>query len=481
MIRTSKGFAPIWLCLVLCLAVSCGRSRDLRNDLALPDWQPEIARTPDRWLQETPIRLLRDYVRIDTRNPPGRERPGAEFLKSYLDCEGIPSELICPERDRCNLYSRIAGRSPGRAVLLLNHIDVVAVAPALWTKPPFGGTIERSYLYGRGSYDMKSIGISQLLAFVDLAHSGIVPSRDVIFLAECGEEFGGTDGVAWIYEHRPALLAGVDFVLNEGGYEEAVAGYPRYFGIEVAQGGMAYAILGSDDASVLKPEKAFESLGLYVPPDPALKAYFDAISEFRPPFFANAFRHTELLKLPEVRTWIPFQNLSLVTGGISQQPPFSATLLPEYTYGNKWGTVVVVSVPLGIDPRSFFDRVLEQFRRRGARVNFAYCGPSAAPSPYPTADTEAIQRVLQAVSPAVPVIPIVNAFSSTTSVEFRKRGIPAYGFTPFQIDPLDAARRHGNDERIFLPFFTRGVSVMREVLFEVAQGVTEKKSGERAD
>ena len=77
---------------------------------------------------------------------------------------------------------------------------------------------------------------------------------------------------------------------------------------------------------------------------------------------------------------------------------------------------------------------------------------------------------MEAVSPGVPVIPIVNSFSETTSLEFRKRGIPAYGFTPFQIDPLDAARRHGNDERVFLPFFTRGIRVMREVLFEAATG-----------
>jgi acetylornithine deacetylase/succinyl-diaminopimelate desuccinylase-like protein len=63
---------------------------------------------------------------------------------------------------------------------------------------------------------------------------------------------------------------------------------------------------------------------------------------------------------------------------------------------------------------------------------------------------------------------MVNSFAGTTSIEFRKRGIPAYGFTPFMIDPMDAARRHGNDERIFLPFYTRGLLTMREVLYEMA-------------
>ncbi|MGH9443639.1 MAG: M20/M25/M40 family metallo-hydrolase [Thermoanaerobaculia bacterium] len=464
------------LALLAVMAVSCRRGRPAERSLELPDWQPEMARTPARWLEEEPIRLLRDYVRIDTRNPPGRERPGAEFLKRYLDCEGIPSELICPDRDRCNLYSRLPGRSRNKAILLLNHIDVVPVADSLWTKPPFGGTIEKSYLYGRGSYDMKSIAISQLLAYVDLFHSGLLPDRDVVFLAECGEELGGTDGVPWIYEHRPDVLAGVDLVLNEGGYEEVVAGVPRYIGIEVGQGGMAYAILGSDDPAVLRPEETFRSLDLFVPPAPALAQFFDAISEFRPPFFANAFRHPELLKLPEVRKWIPYQNLSLVTGGIWRQPPFEGRLLPEFSGGYQWGAVAMVSLPLGVDPKPYFTPLLERLESRGAHVIFSLCGPPGTASPFPTADTNAIRRVLQAVAPGVPVIPLVNSFSGTTSLEFRKRGVPAYGFTPFQIDPFDAARRHGNDERIFLPFYTRGVGTMREVLFEVSGALTENRA-----
>ena len=477
--RFSKIFACVPVAVLSLLAGSCGKVESPAQSLNLPEWQPEIARTPARWLEEESIRLLRDYVRVDTRNPPGRERPGAEFLKALLDCEGIPSELICPEKDRCNLYSRIRGRSPGRAILLLNHIDVVPVASSLWTKPAFGGTIEKSYLYGRGSYDMKSIAISQILAYRELFRSGLVPGRDVIFLAECGEELGGTDGVSWIYDHRPDVLAGVELVLNEGGYEEVVAGTPRYVGVEVAQGGMAFAILGADDPATLKPEQTFESLGLYVPPAPALRMYFDAVSEFRPPFFANAFRHPELLKLPEVSKWIPYQNLSLVTGGAWQQPPFDTKLLPEFSGGHPWGGVAMVSLPIGVDPKPYFDRLLERVRRRGARVSFSLCGPPGIASPYPTPDTEAIRRVLEAASPGLPMIPLVNSFSGTTSVEFRKRGIPAYGFTPFQIDPLDAARRHGNDERIFLPFYTRGLSVMREVLFEESRSLTENRPDQK--
>jgi len=435
----------------------------------LPEWQTEIARRPERWLQDPDVRLLRDYVRIPTVDPPGNERPGAEFLKAYLDCEGIPSELICPEKDRCNLYARIRGKNPGRGLLLLNHIDVVPVVRAEWTRDPFGGEIHQSYLYGRGSYDMKSIGIAQMVAFADLARSRVVPDRDVVLLAECGEEFRWEDGVRWIFAHRPDVLEGIDCVLNEGGLTEIVAGIPRYWGIEIAQGGQAFAIVSSDSADALKAPERFRPLGMYVAPEPAVQEYFNEVAEFRAPFFAHAFRHPELLKDPEVRKWIPFQNLSLVTGGALFSGPFGAERLPGYDSTGKFDAAIMVSLPVGMDAGPILERLLAETLRPGVRVISRQRGPATSASEFDHPDVRAIRRVIAATNPGVPVIPVVNAFSETTSAEFRARGIRAYGFTPFQIDPVDASRRHGKEERMFLPFFTRGMVMMREVLWELTQ------------
>jgi acetylornithine deacetylase/succinyl-diaminopimelate desuccinylase-like protein len=434
----------------------------------VPEWQPEIARTSERWLQDPDIRLLRDYVRIPTVDPPGNERPGAELLKSYLDCEGVPSELICPEPDRCNLYARIKGKDSRRMLLLLNHIDVVPVYRPEWKEDPFGGAIKQSYLYGRGSYDMKSTGIAQIVAFAELARSGIVPERDVVFLAECGEEFEGKDGVRWIFEHRPDVLAGVDGVLNEGGITEIVTGFPRYFGIEIGQGGQAFALLSSDRAEDLKPAEKFTPLEMYEIPEPGVQRFLNEVAEFRAPYFANAFRHPWLVKDPEVRKWIPFQNLSLITGGAMFTGPFPADRLPGYPAAGKFDSAIMVSVPVGVPAGPTLDRIIAENLRPGVRVIHREESPVTACSSFDTGDVRAIRRVLAATNPGVAVIPIVNAFAETTSAEFRARGIPAYGFTPFQMDPIDSARRHGNDERIFLPFFTRGMTMMRQVLFELS-------------
>ena len=62
--------------LLLCAAGAC-------RGPALPP-PPEAAdfrRPAEQWLREESVRLLRDYVRLDTTNQTRGEKDGAEFLK----------------------------------------------------------------------------------------------------------------------------------------------------------------------------------------------------------------------------------------------------------------------------------------------------------------------------------------------------------------------------------------------------------------
>ncbi len=47
---------------------------------------------------------------------------------------------------------------------------------------PFEGKINHGFLYGRGVYDMKSLGLAQALAMARLKRKGIVPETDILFL-----------------------------------------------------------------------------------------------------------------------------------------------------------------------------------------------------------------------------------------------------------------------------------------------------------
>ncbi|MFW6198765.1 MAG: M20/M25/M40 family metallo-hydrolase, partial [Acidobacteriota bacterium] len=164
------------------------------------------------------IELLREYIRIDTVNPPGNEIRGAEFFARELEAAGVEHEVLESQPGRGNIVARLRGDgSRGGAVVLLNHMDVVPADPAHWSVDPFAGTIRDGRLYGRGVADMKADAVVQLMTVLALHRADIPLGRDVVFMATAGEETGGFAGAAYIVEERPELIADVEFVLTEGG------------------------------------------------------------------------------------------------------------------------------------------------------------------------------------------------------------------------------------------------------------------------
>ena len=58
-------------------------------------------------------RVLSDYLRINTTNPPGNEMKGALFLKRILEKEGFEVQLLDSTElgpGRVNLYTRLKGQ-----------------------------------------------------------------------------------------------------------------------------------------------------------------------------------------------------------------------------------------------------------------------------------------------------------------------------------------------------------------------------------
>src|SRR5258705_9260982 len=146
-------------------------------------------------------RLLTEYVAIDTSNPPGDTRRAADFLAGILEREGIPVTRYESAPGKAIVYARLkATVSPpaGKAIVLLHHMDVVPADRAQWKTDPFAPVIQDNELWGRGAFDMKGQGISQLMAFLMLKRQNVPLARDVILLAEPDEEVGGATGARWM-------------------------------------------------------------------------------------------------------------------------------------------------------------------------------------------------------------------------------------------------------------------------------------------
>ena len=426
----------------------------------------DLSRPPAEWLRDEPVRLLADYVKIDTTAAKG-ERAGALFLKEFFDCEGIENELVCPAPGRCNLLARLPGKTSEGALLLLNHIDVADVFPKNWKEAaPFEARIKSGYLYGRGSYDMKSLGLIDALAMREVHRRGVVPATDILFLGEASEEIGQEWGSRWLLEHRPEWFAGVRWVLNEGGTNELILRTPRYWGIETVQGGYATAEFEGPTREALEALAAqFRSLHApAVTPLPVVVTAFEMLANHLPSPYTDPMRHLDRVAAdPAELAILPDRYGSFLEPRLHWSDPYNH---PEHP--DRARRYVVVVTPPGVAPAPYLAPIIDAAKMQGLAVLETFdSGPTKA-SPYPSALTDLLRRVTEAHFPGVPFGPIPGFGGATTSLYFRNAGKDVYGYSPIPINITDSARRHWNDERIYLRDYLDGVSLFDDVLLEYA-------------
>ncbi len=426
----------------------------------------DMLRPPAEWLQQEPVRLLRDYVRIDTSDRNG-EIEGVEFLKRFFDCAGIETEVVCPAPRRCNLLARLPGRSRQGALLLLNHVDVVGAFPQLWKEaPPFSGAIKIGYVYGRGSFDDKSLGLAQAIAMREVKRLGIVPASDILFLAEADEEYGQAYGSRWLLEHRPEWFSGVGQVLNEGGVDEMVIRTVRFWGLETVQAGYGLIEFHSKTpeplAAIAGRWKRIASTPV-AQPHPHVVEGFGLLANHLVYPLTDPLRHLDrVLRDPAELAQLPDRYAVFLQARIGWSAPYAFPLGAKDNYRS----FVTVYTPPGEAPDPYLAPILADASANKIEVLRTESSGATRSSPYPTAFTDLLKRVIGVLYPGVPFGPLPTLGGSTTSIYFQDRGIPAYGFSPIALNIGDAARRHGNDERVFIRDYLNGIEVLNQVVLE---------------
>ena len=74
--------------------------------------------------------------------------------------------------------------------------------PAKWTFAPFSATRDGGYVYGRGTLDDRSDLTAALMTTLLLKRSGVALDRDVIFVAEAGEEAKTSVGIDYLVKEH---------------------------------------------------------------------------------------------------------------------------------------------------------------------------------------------------------------------------------------------------------------------------------------
>ena len=171
------------------------------------DWKAERAEI---------LRHYRALVQIDTSNPPGNETLVTNYLKGVFEAAGIPVKTFALEPARANLVARIKGNGSKRPVLIMAHTDVVGVQREKWPVDPFGAVAKDGYIWGRGTKDDKDKLTANLITMLLAKRLDVPLDRDLIFLAEAGEEGTTTVGIDFmVKEHFDDIDA--EFAITEGG------------------------------------------------------------------------------------------------------------------------------------------------------------------------------------------------------------------------------------------------------------------------
>eukprot|EP01080_Neovahlkampfia_damariscottae_P005673 gene5673-9494_t len=182
--------------------------------------------------EQVVIHRFLDYLRIKTAQPNVDYTKTVNFLRIQAIRIGLEFQVKEFLKDKPVVILKWKGKDPKRKSIMLNsHMDVVLANPEQWISDPFYATLHPDgRIIGRGTQDMKSVGMQYLEAVEKLKMSGFQPQMNVYVVYVPDEEIGGSDGAG--------ELAKSEFFKNEMnvefGLDEGLASptdtYPVFYG-----------------------------------------------------------------------------------------------------------------------------------------------------------------------------------------------------------------------------------------------------------
>ena len=449
--------------------------------LALPVW----AQSRIDWdSQKTEIlKLYRDLVQIDTRA--GNETKAVEYLRRVLEGEGIPTRTFAQDPARANLVARLKGNGSKRPLLILAHTDVVGVQPEKWPVDPFGAIIKDGYVWGRGSVDDKPVLTANLMTMLLLKRNHVVLDRDVIFLAESGEEADTTGvGINYMVSHHYDEID-AEYSLTEGGGATIEDGKVVTMNIGtaekvparvrlVATGTSGHGSVPRLDNALIHLGAAVDKVGRWQTPmrlNDTTRTYFEKLATISTP--EKAARYNALLN-PQTAEEAQRYLREHEQGAYSM---LRTSVVPTMLKAGVGANVIPSEAEATLDIRALPDENITSFYAEMAKiiddpeVKIVPLPATRPSSPATRLDTE-MYRVLERVSkqmyPGVTVLPSMSTGASDKA-QLRAKGQQSYGIgtAGTREDSLNYGA-HSDVERLAEPSIYRFVEFVWNAVTEIA-------------
>lgn len=197
----------------------------------------------DSFIRDAFSVCLSEYIQIKTISPEGNEEKAVIFWSTIFENLMIPYKVyqtpsLKPSgKKRWNLVATLPANNDinydwskkqnNKSIIVTHHMDVVSVLEDQWLRPEltFSGAIEsykgREYVWGRGAFDMKGMGINHFLSMYLYKKKNPKRNVDIHFLALADEEENGSGAIGTLKLMGPGkelhALSAATVLLNEGG------------------------------------------------------------------------------------------------------------------------------------------------------------------------------------------------------------------------------------------------------------------------
>ncbi|HEX4912947.1 MAG TPA: M20/M25/M40 family metallo-hydrolase [Vicinamibacterales bacterium] len=425
---------------------------------AQPDWAK---------VEEETMRHFQAILKLDSTDPPGKEDHVVAYLKDVLEKEGIPTQTFAKEAHRPNLVARIKGTGKQRPLLIMGHTDTVNVDPKKWTHPPFGAVRDGGYVYGRGTVDDKDNVVSSLMVMLMLKRLNVALDRDVIFLAEAGEEGSSSLGIQFMAnEHFDAIDA--EFCYAEGGSVTRTGGQVKFASVQTvekipraitvtARGVAGHGSVPLETNALAHLGEAVGKIAAWTPPmrlNETTAAYFKRLASVSSPEDAARYRALlspdpkiskpadDYMRKNEPRHWSMLRTSlspTMITGG------YRTNVIPSE------GTATIdTRLAPDEDAMKFLEMVKQAVNNPQVEISYG-ARDTRPPTPPMKLDSPAFQALEANITKHYKTVTLPTMSTGATDMAFlRRKGVQCYGIGP-ATDSEDGPKgfgAHSDQERI---------------------------------
>jgi acetylornithine deacetylase/succinyl-diaminopimelate desuccinylase-like protein len=323
---------------------------------------------------------------------------------------------------------------------------VVPVQREKWPVDPFGAVMKDGYIWGRGSTDDKPHLTAILMTMLLLKRTGVALDRDVIFMAESGEEAdpAGVGINFMVGQHFKEIEA--EFAITEGGGAMIENGRVVALNIGtaeklpararlVATGTSGHGSVPRLDNALVHLAGAVQKVGTWQTPmrlNETTRTYFEKLATISTP--EKAARYNALLSPATAEAAQRY----LAANEPGRYSMLRTSIVPTMLKAGVGPNVIPSEAEATLDIRALPDENIPAFYAEMKRViddpavRIEPMVMTRPPSPASSLNTEAyraLERVSKLMYPGAVVMPTMSTGSSDMA-QLRAKGISSYGIGP---------------------------------------------------